>query len=367
MRPISELTVLLMSGSWYEENPYMTLLSDALREQGVDVRTPDSLLFFPLTRTALRNPDADVMQLDWIYDYYATDDLESTYLNDVVSVLRAGAFLLDLLAVWLLEVRVVRSVHNKRSHEGIYPRTERIVSECVFWVADAVTVKCSAAADEIGSTYRVPEAEELSVVPDGNYVDVYENEVSRTEARAELGIDEKQFVFLFFGQIRPYKGIPELIQAFSSLDLPDAELVIAGNPYTADIEAQVTTLAAADPRIETELSFIADDRVQYYLNAADTLVLPYRKILNSGAAHLGLSFGTPIVAPEIGCLPETVPAENDLLYDAAATDGLHRALRRAYEAPDLDSIGQANHRRARTRNWERTCELLAPVYTGADG
>ncbi|MFD1600082.1 glycosyltransferase family 4 protein [Halobellus rarus] len=361
MKSTHELTVLLMSGSWYEENAYMTLLSRALRDHGIEVRTPDLLLFFPLTRTVLRNRDADVMQLDWIYDYYATGDLESRRLNDLVSYLRAAAFLLDLLAVSLLDVRVVRTVHNKRSHEGIYPRTERIVSECVFWVADAITVKCSAAAAEIAAAYRVPEAEELSVVPDGNYIDAYENDVSRATARSDLGIDDASFVFLFFGQVRPYKGVPELVEAFSSLDFSDAELWIVGSPYTDDIEARITTLAAADPRIETRLSYVPDDRIQYYLNAADVLTLPYRKILNSGSAHLGLSFATPIVAPKIGCLPETIPPENDLLYDPAA-DGLVRALRRAYESPDLDSVGRANHQRARTLNWDRTCELLLDVY-----
>jgi len=321
MGSTDELTVLLMSGSWYEGNAYMTLLSNALREHGVGVRTPELLLLFPLTRTVLRNRDADVMQLDWVYDYYATDDLESQRLNDLVSFLRAAAFLLDLFVVSLLDVRVVRTVHNKRSHEGIYPRTERIVSECVFWVADAITVKCSAAAHEIALAYRVPEADEMYVVPDGNYIEAYDNDVSRAEARADLGIEGGAFVFLFFGQIRPYKGVPELVEAFSSLDFADVELWIVGSPYNDDIETQVTALAADDPRIETRLDFIPDDRLQYYLNAADALVLPYRKILNSGSAHLGLSFGTPIVAPEIGCLPETVPAENDFLYDPATTDG----------------------------------------------
>src|SRR6056297_1182524 len=67
-----DLTLLLMSGSWYPENAYMTLLADALREAGVDVRTPPLPLFFPLTRAVLANRDADAMQLDWIYDYYVT-------------------------------------------------------------------------------------------------------------------------------------------------------------------------------------------------------------------------------------------------------------------------------------------------------
>jgi len=362
MTAADELTVLLMSGSWYENNAYMSLLSSALREHGVDVRTPTLLLTFPLTRAALHNRAADVMQLDWIYDYYATDDLSSPRLNDLVSYVRAVAFLMDLLIISFLDVRIVRSVHNKRSHEGIYPRTERVINECVFWVADAITVKCSAAADEIASAYHVPEANEMHVVPDGNYITAYENDVSRAESRADLEIDDSTFVYLFFGQIRPYKGIPELIESFMSLDIPDSELWIVGSPYTSELEAEIRRLVADKSRIETRLSFIPPDRVQYYLNAADVLVLPYRRILNSGSAHLGLSFATPIVAPAIGCLPETVPPENDFLYDPNEDAGLTRALRRTYESGDLDRVGSANYQRAHTQNWGRTCKLLIGVY-----
>lgn len=367
MSSVNGLSVLLMSGSWYEDNAYMRLLSNALREHGVDVRAPDLLLFFPLTRTVLRNRDADVMQVDWIYDYYATDDLDSQRVNDWVSFLRATAFLLDLLVVSLFSVRIVRTVHNVRSHDEIYPRTERIVNEVVFWVADAVTVKCAAAADEIAAAYHVPEAENLAVVPDGNYIESYDNDVSRETARTDLDIEEEAFVFLFFGRIRAYKGVTELIKAFEALEYPDAELWVVGSPYTDEIEAQITSLADADPRIETRFSFVPDDRIQFYLNAADVLVLPYRKILNSGSAHLGLSFGTPVVAPKIGCLPETLPPENDFLYDPDVDYGLSRALRHAYESPDLDSIGRANIRRARTLNWDRTCELLLDVYQESEG
>jgi hypothetical protein len=159
-----ELALLLMSGSWYPENAYMTLLSDALREAGVEVRTPPLPLFFPLTRAVLANPEADAMQLDWIYDYYVTTGTGFGPANALLSFLRAAAFLLDVALVPLLGAGIVRTVHNERHHEGLYPRTERIVNECVFAVADAVTVKCGAAADAIAAAYRVPEADEMAVI-----------------------------------------------------------------------------------------------------------------------------------------------------------------------------------------------------------
>lgn len=360
-----DLTLLLMSGSWYPENAYMTLLADALRENGVEVRTPPLPLFFPLTRAVLANRDADAMQLDWIYDYYVTTGTGFGPTNALVSFLRAFALLLDVALVSLLGVGVVRTVHNERHHEGLYPRTERLVNECVFALADAITVKCTAAADAIASVYCVPEADEMAVVPDGNFIAAYENDASRETARRDLGIDDDAFVVLFFGLIREYKGVPDLIEAFAGLDVPDAELWIVGNPHDDRTEAQVTALARSDPRIETRLTFVPAERIQYFMNAADVLALPYRRILNSGTAHLGLSYGRPVVTPAIGCLPETVPPENEFLYDPTDDDALREALRRAYDHPDLGSVGRANHRHARGQSWARTAEALTVVYRSA--
>ncbi|WP_144920700.1 glycosyltransferase family 4 protein [Halorubrum salsamenti] len=363
-----DLTLLLMSGSWYPENAYMTLLADALREAGVEVRTPSLPLFFPLTRAVLANPDADAMQLDWIYDYYVTTGTGFGPANALVSFLRAAAFLIEVALVSLLGVGVVRTVHNERHHEELYPRTERVVNEFVFAVADAVTVKCTAAADAVAAAYRVPEADEMHVVPDGNFVAAYENDVSRGAARRDLGIDDDAFVVLFFGLIREYKGVPDLVEAFADLDAPDAELWLVGNPHDERIEAQIAALARSDPRIETRLEFVSDERIQYFLNAADALALPYRRILNSGTAHLGLSYGRPVIAPAIGCLPETVPPENELLYDPSDDDALAEALRRAYDHPDLESIGCANHCHARSQSWAQAAGALTDIYReAADG
>ncbi|EMA59345.1 glycosyltransferase family 4 protein [Halorubrum lipolyticum] len=368
MTDADDLTLLLMSGSWYPENAYMTLLADALCEAGVEVRTPPLPLFFPLTRAVLANPDADAMQLDWIYDYYVTTGTGVGPANALVSFLRAAAFLVDVALVSLLGVGVVRTVHNERHHEGLYPRTERLVNECVFAVADAITVKCGAAADAVAAAYRVPEADEITVVPDGNFVAAYENDVSREAARRDLGIDDDAFVVLFFGLIREYKGVPDLVEAFAGLDAPDAELWLVGNPHDDRTEAQVAALARSDPRIETRLEFVPDERIQYFLNAADALALPYRRILNSGTAHLGISYGRPVIAPAIGCLPETVPPENEFLYDPSDGDGLAEALRGAYDHPDLESIGRANHRHARSQRWAEAAASLSRIYReAADG
>ncbi|WP_418286664.1 glycosyltransferase family 4 protein [Halorubrum sp. DTA46] len=362
MSDSSDITAVVMSAERYPENPYMQLLTSALAEQGVTVEAPDIPVFLPLIRTAFRYPEADLLHLDWLYEYYVTSEAGYQPVDAALTVLRTLTFLLDLLLVALHPIGVVWTVHNKRHHEGKYPRLERAVNELLFLTADAVTVKCSAAGDDLASLYRVPSPDRFDVVPDGSYVSAYENDIGTDEARDELAIPEDTFVYLFFGLVREYKGLPELIDAFGRLDADDAELWIVGNPHNERLRARLKAQADATGNVETVFAFVPEDRVQYYMNACDVFVLPYRDILNSGSAYLGLSYGKPIVAPAIGCLPATLPTSNPFVYDPNASDALKTALQEAYDHPDLASIGRSNLEHARRQDWESAAAALVDVY-----
>ena len=110
---------------------------------------------------------------------------------------------------------------------------------------------------------------------------------------------------------------------------PDARLLICGKPLPARIGRELEERAAADPRIVLRLERIPEEELSRVLRAADVVVLPFRDILTSGSAILALSHGRPVVAPALGCLPETLPADATFLYDPDDPDALAGALRRA--------------------------------------
>ncbi len=361
--PKEQLTVLVMSGHSNAENPYMQLLVGAFRDRDVDIRTPINPFFFPLTRAVYVNPDADVLQLDWLYEFYTTSDIGIDVIDAVISILRAAMFCVDLFLVSRFGPAVVKHVHNKHHHEQSLPRTERIVNELTFALADRLVVKCDRAAEVLATTYVTFNADDAVVVSDGSFISAYENEVSTAAARSELGIDEDTFVYLFFGLIRPYKGVTDLLRAFSAADLPNSELWIVGNPTEDSLELELRRLTDEVSGVQTVFEFIPEERIQYYMNAADVLVLPYRSILNSGSAHLGLSFGLPIVAPAIGCLPETVTADGGTLYDPDDPDGLKDALGAVRADPSLPAIGRSNLERARENTWDSTADRLVSLYS----
>ena len=138
-----------------------------------------------------------------------------------------------------------------------------------------------------------------AVMPHPHYVGSYPNQVSRGEARGALGIEQRVPLITFVGQIRPYKNVESLISAFREYAEPKARLLIAGKPDSPAYEENLRAMLKGDSRITIEAKFIPDDRLQYFINAADVLVLPFSKATNSGSVALAMSFSRPTAVPDI--------------------------------------------------------------------
>lgn len=133
--------------------------------------------------------------------------------------------------------------------------------------------------------------------------------IPRLEARKRLQLPANGKIALFFGYIASYKGLDEFIIAGAKVraTVPDLHLVIAGEfwedatPYKEKITqlglGQATTIADY---------YIADEDVQLYFQAADVLILPYRDATQSGVATIGFDFNVPIIATEVGGMPEII-------------------------------------------------------------
>ena len=99
------------------------------------------------------------------------------------------------------------------------------------------------------------------------------------------------------------------------------------------------------------------------MRAADAAVLPFRDILTSGSAILALSHGRPVIAPAMGCLPGTLPADATFLYDPDADGALADAMRQA-AAADLAVMGARARAYAETIDWGPIAEQTAALYRG---
>ncbi|WP_115865052.1 glycosyltransferase family 4 protein [Halorussus litoreus] len=341
-------------------NPYATQLAAGLEAHGHDVsfsyRTVLPLL------SGYYESDPDVIHFQWIRKFVLDDSL-------VLTLVRIAQFFLELVVLRLVsDAPIVWTVHNRREHKGRWPTVERRVKHAFATTfCDRVIVHCSAAEDAVIEELGLPERvrRRVHVVPHGNYVDVYENSVTEAEARERLDLPADERVFLFIGSIRPYKQVPSLVAAFERADVGDARLVVAGKPWNDEVRARIESGAAGNDRIQTILDVIPGEEFQIYLNAADAVVLPFdERVLTSGSVVIAMSFGTPVVVPRVGCLPETVPEDGGILYDPAEPEALRRAIETAADA-DLDAQGRRSLAAARDADWPSVARRTERVYETA--
>ncbi|MDA2805487.1 glycosyltransferase family 4 protein [Nocardiopsis suaedae] len=140
--------------------------------------------------------------------------------------------------------------------------------------------------------------------------------------------------YLFFGLVRPYKGVDVLIRAFAKGAPPSARLTVAGEFWTgADaFRALAAELGVAD-RVALREGYVPAGEVPALLDAADALVLPYRSATSTQNVRLAHERGLPVVATRAGAMADQVRDGVDgLLCEPGDADDLARALA-AFAAP----------------------------------
>ena len=115
---------------------------------------------------------------------------------------------------------------------------------------------------------------------------------------------EGDFVFLYFGVIRPYKGVEDLVAAFDLLPAEVREtsrLVIVGETWEGWTLPLVAVASSANVhRITVINRYVDDAEVTEHFAAADAVVLPYQRSSSSGPLHIAMSSGLPVVVTSVG-------------------------------------------------------------------
>ena len=113
-------------------------------------------------------------------------------------------------------------------------------------------------------------------------------------------------VILFFGLLRPYKGIDTLLEAFRRIE--GAELWIVGNPRMDARAAARGSPSRAPGRVRFVTRFVDDAEIPAIFRRADVVVLPYRDAEHSGVLYTGLAFGKPLVLARSAASPSSPPS-----------------------------------------------------------
>jgi len=175
---------------------------------------------------------------------------------------------------------------------------------------------------------RAGKARPIALIPHGPY----DHHQTSTAAAAPAGQSQPDQVcnVLFFGTIRPYKGLEDLITAFNALSAEEAaryRLTIVGETWEG--WTQPTELIAQSPhkaRITFINRYVRDEEVAGFFAGANVVALPYHRSSASGPLHIAMSHGLPVVVTQVGGLAEAAegytgaifvqPRRPDLLWPA---------------------------------------------------
>jgi glycosyltransferase involved in cell wall biosynthesis len=167
-------------------------------------------------------------------------------------------------------------------------------------------------------------------------------------------------VVLFFGLLRPYKGVDVLLDAWRRADRPaDAELWIAGMP-------RMDVSQIRGDGVKTALRFVSGAELAGAFRAADLVVLPYREIDQSGVLFTALAFGKPLLLTSVGGFPEIAATGAAELVAPGDPDALANALG-ALLADDTRLAAMAAASRAAADGpygWDAIAERTLALYSG---
>lgn len=187
-------------------------------------------------------------------------------------------------------------------------------------------------------------------------------------ARADLGATADELVVLLFGQLRPDKGVRDLLEAAATV--PAVRVVLAGKELGA--LAEVADLRA-DPRLAGRLvvreGFVPAEEAGRLFAAADVAALPYRRASASGVLLLASGYARPSVVYPVGGLPEyVVDGETGWLCERAEPAALAERLREIAAAgrDACRARGAAARALADERfSWDAIARRTVQLYTDA--
>lgn len=261
----------------------------------------------------------------------------------------------------LLGKAVVLTAHNvnKRRRDSTDTFLNRLTLRIQYRLAEHIFVHTSKMKDELIQNFGVS-AGRITVIPFGINNSVPNTDLSTQEAKNQFGIRNTQKTILFFGRIKPYKGLEYLIAAFQRLAARqgDYQLLIAGRleegceGYWDSIQREMKEYVDAG-RIISRTEFVPDRELEIYFKAGDVLILPYKEIFQSGVIFLGYSFGLPAIVADVGSLKDDlVEGKTGFVFKPEDPDDLARAIEQ-YFASELFADLEVRRREIRDHALER--------------
>jgi glycosyltransferase involved in cell wall biosynthesis len=186
--------------------------------------------------------------------------------------------------------------HEKRFGDKAFTRY-------AFRSVDAFIAQSAAVEKDLNSFWP---GSHYALVPHPVY-EIFGRGLPKDKARAALGVAD-EWVILFFGYVRRYKGLHILLDAMPAiLKSIKLKLLVVGEFYDDEqkYRAQIAEKGLQE-NVLVHSDYVPNEDVSKYFSAADVVVLPYISATQSGIVQIAYQFDKPVIATDVGGLSEVV-------------------------------------------------------------
>jgi glycosyltransferase involved in cell wall biosynthesis len=268
---------------------------------------------------------------------------------------------------------LIEITHEFEQREAVHPlvaRLERALSGTGSTLIDLRLFLGRSVRDRYAALHpRFPPSRML-VIPHGDG-EMFELLANRdTDLNRRFGIGDNDRVVLFFGNLRPSKGVEDLLEAFARANRPhSAKLLVVGYP-SPDVDVgslfELTRRLGISESVRFDLGYLPNELVGPVYELARFVALPYRSATQSGPLHVAITFGKPVLATRTGSIVDVVEdGVTGLLVKPGDIAAISAALERMLSDDQLiERMGAAtNQARARFQWSEVATRVLESAGT----
>lgn len=279
-------------------NPYIEIMRELLEKQ-LDCNIKE---FVYSEKYYLKNKKhTDIVYMNWY------DNIQTT--NTIRTLIRAIRRIELLCLIKKCKIKIVIVIHNRIPHNTKNIKLISWFSKEIYKIADKVVILSGGTIDvlkkDFGEKYYKKIENKISVVPHPNYYNVYPEK--NIDFRNIWNVKKDDFVYLFFGNISPYKNVEVFIEAAQELSqkVNKAKFVIMGN-CNNDYKKKLASKIGQNDNILLITREIENAELTSVIKSSNIVVMPFDKksSLNSTTLFLALSCGVNVICSRIACVTD---------------------------------------------------------------
>lgn len=300
------------------------------------IETDDQFIVKDMTKTNGFLERFDIFHLHWPEFFIVKSPVKCFF--------RVMYFLILLLFLKMRNTKIVWTVHNLYPHSNVRPKLYLRMVKFLSHFLSGITYFSLHSKVLVHQEFTFTKSIPWVVIPHALYD--YPNHPSSKkidELQQNILCKKTAKLALFFGRIDHYKDIDGLIRSFRELPAQNYQLAIVGPCSDDQLLESLNELTQGAQHIRVLQSFFPEADLASLFSMPDLVILPFKKILNSGSVMLALSFGKPVLVPAMGSIIEVqkiVGAKAICTYSQLTTEAISMAFNSAQppQRKDLDTF-----------------------------